>query len=75
MPTFEELVDNVVHLSTEEMEEMRRILNKKLVEKRRQDLYEASEKALKEYKEGKAVSLSTPEEIRKYFTDILNEKD
>ncbi len=75
MPTFAELVDNVVHLSTEEMEEMRRILNRKLAEKKRQELYEASEEAMKEYKEGKSITLNTPEEIRKYFTDIMNEKD
>lgn len=75
MPTFAELVDNVVHLSIEEMEEMKGILNRKLAEKKRQELYEASEEAMKEYKEGKSITLSTPEEIRKYFTDIMNEKD
>ncbi len=38
MPPFGELVDNVVHLSTEEMEEMRGVLNRKLVDRRRQEI-------------------------------------
>ncbi len=73
MPTFSDLVDEVVLLSKEEMEELRGILNKKLVERRRQEILTASEEAMKEYEEGKSISLKTPHEIKKYFTEIFNE--
>jgi hypothetical protein len=73
MPTFSDLVDEVVLLSKEEMEELRGILNKKLVERRRQEILTASEEAMKEYEEGKSISLKTPQEIKKYFTEIFNE--
>ena len=73
MPTFAELVDSVDQLSKEEMEEMRRILKAKLIEKRRQEILEASEEALQDRKEGKTITLKTPEEIKKYFTNILDE--
>ncbi len=73
MPTFSGLVEEVVLLSKEEMEELRGILNKKLVERRRQEILTASEEAMKEYEEGKLISLKTPQEIKKYFTEIFNE--
>jgi uncharacterized protein (DUF488 family) len=73
MPTFSDLVDEVVLLSKEEMEELREILNKKIVERRRQEILIASEEAMKEYEEGKSISLKTPQEIKKYFTEIFNE--
>ncbi|MBA2760998.1 MAG: hypothetical protein H0U39_03380 [Segetibacter sp.] len=73
MPTFSGLVEEVVLLSKEEMEELRGILNKKLVERRRQEILTASEEAMKEYEEGKSISLKTPQEIKKYFTEIFNE--
>ncbi len=65
MPTFPDLVEEVVLLSKEEMEELRGILNKKLVERRRQEILTASEEAMKEYEEGKSISLKTPQEIKK----------
>ncbi len=52
---------------------MRGILNKKLMKRRRQEILAASEEAIKEYKEGKSISLQTPEAIKKYFTEILHE--
>ncbi len=75
MPTFAELVENVDQLSMNEMREMREILDKRLVEKRRQEILDASEQAMKDYEEGKTISLNSPEEMKKFFNDLLNDND
>jgi len=75
MPTFAELVDNVVLLSKEEMEEMRRILNRKLISLKEQEILNAIEEAKREQEEGKTIVLSTPEEIKTYFEKMLENAD
>ena len=75
MVTFSELVETVEHLSQEEMEELRDILRKKLMEKREQEILKASEDASREYEEGKTISLSSPQEIKSYFNDLMNENN
>ena len=75
MPTFAELVDNVVLLSKEEMEEMRRILNRKLISLKEQEILNAVEEAKREQEEGKTIVLSTPEEIKTYFEKMLENAD
>lgn len=71
MVTFAELVETVEHLSEDEIDELREILRKK----KEQEILEASKEALKEYEEGKTISLSSPEEIKKYFNNLMNEND
>lgn len=71
MVTFTELVETVEHLSEDEIDELREILRKK----KEQEILEASKEALKEYEEGKTISLSSPEEIKKYFNNLMNEND
>lgn len=71
MVTFAELVETVEHLSEDEIDELREILRRK----KEEEILEASKEALKEYKEGKTISLSSPEEIKKFFNNLMNEND
>lgn len=69
MVTFTELVETVEHLSEDEIDELREILRKK----KEQELLKASEEALKEYREGKTVSFKSPDEIKKFFNEMIND--
>lgn len=69
MVTFTELVETVEHLSEEEIDELREILRKK----KEQEILKASKEALKEYEEGKTISLKSPEEIKKFFNEMIND--
>jgi hypothetical protein len=69
MITFAELVEKVEHLSEDEMDELREILRKK----KEHEILKASEEALKEYEEGRTVSLKSPEEIKKFFNEMMND--
>jgi len=71
MVTFAELVETVDHLSGDEIDELREILRKK----KEQEILDASRQAQKEYEEGKTISLSSPEEIKSFFNNLMNEKD
>lgn len=71
MVTFTELVETVEHLSEDEIDELREILRKK----KEQEILEASKEALKEYEEGKTISLKSPEEIKRFFNNLMNEND
>ncbi len=75
MPTFSDLVDEVVLLTKEEMEEMRRILNRRLISLREQEILDAIEEAKRDQEEGKTITLSTPEEIKNYFEKMLENAD
>lgn len=68
MVAFTELVETVEHLSEDEIDELREILRKK----KEQELLKASEEALKEYREGETVSFKSPEEIKKFFNEMIN---
>lgn len=69
MVSFAEIVETVDHLSEDEIDELRAILRKK----KEQEILEASEEALKEYKEGKTISLKSPEDIKNFFNEIMND--
>ena len=69
MITFAELIETVEHLSEDEIDELREILRKK----KEQEILEASKEALKEYEEGKTISLESPEEIKKFFNEMMND--
>lgn len=69
MVTFAELVENIHHFSEDEIEKLREILKNK----KEKEILEASKQALKEYEEGKTISLSSPEEIKKFFINLVNE--
>lgn len=67
MPKFADVVDEVTSLSLEEMEEMRRIINKILVEKKRDHFLKVYEQSLIDSKEGKLFASSNIEEIAKWL--------
>jgi hypothetical protein len=69
--SFDELVKQVDTLSSDELYELRKILN----EKRELEILADSEQAMKEYREGKTISLQSEEEIREYFHKLMNEND
>lgn len=71
MITFAELVEKVEHLSEDEMDELREILRRK----KEKEILKASKEALKEYEEGKTVSLKSPEEIKRFFNEMMNDNN
>ena len=71
MPTFAELVENVENLSKEELETMKKIVERKWTDIRRQEIIDAVEESRKESEEGKTLVLSTPEEIKSYFEKLI----
>ena len=75
MVTFAELKERVEHLSGDEIDELREILRKKAIEKKEQEILEASKLALKEYEEGKTISLKSPEEIKGFFNKMMNDNN
>jgi len=52
MPKFADIVENVTSLNTEEMEEIRNIISKILVEKRRDEILKARSESEQINKEG-----------------------
>lgn len=67
MITFEEIVETVERLSEDERDELGAILRKK----KEEEILKASEEAMKEYEEGKTLSLRSPEEIKSYFNNLV----
>ncbi|HEX8460722.1 MAG TPA: hypothetical protein VF623_04810 [Segetibacter sp.] len=72
MVTFAELVESVENLSKEEMVEMKRIMERKWMDIREQEIIEAVEEARRESEEGKTVVLSSPQEIKSFFDKMMN---
>ena len=52
MPGFVDIVEDVTSLSIDEMEEIKRIIEKVLIERRREEIAKSGEEAKKEYREG-----------------------
>ena len=75
MATFAELVDTLDHLSAGEMLELKHIIEKKWTEIRRKEIAESIRDARKESEEGKTILLSSPEEIKGYFSKMMNNED
>lgn len=69
MITFAELVETIDSLSEDERDQLWAILKKK----KEQEILNASNQALKEYEEGKAISLSSPEEITSFFKNLTKD--
>jgi predicted nucleic acid-binding protein len=70
MPKFADIVDEVTSLSLEEMEQVETILKKVIIEKRRQQILENTQEALKMKKEGKLKFYDNPKD----FLNALNEE-
>lgn len=75
MVTFAELVETVERLSKEETQEIKKIIERKWLDIRQQELIEAVEEARKESKEGKTLVLSSPQEIKSFFEKIMKDAD
>ena len=73
MVSFAEIVKTVDHLSEEEIAQLREILRKKAIEKKEQEILRASEEAMREYEEGKTISVQSPEELKNFFNKLMNE--
>ena len=67
MPTFADIVEKVTSLEMEEMEEVRNIISKTLVEKKRQLYFEQYQQALANSNEGELFSSSNLEEISSWL--------
>jgi hypothetical protein len=75
MMTFAEIAEKVDHLSKDELEELKRVVEMRWIELRRQEILEAAEEARKEHAEGKTVVLSSPQEIKNYFMKMIHDED
>ena len=75
MLTFAELTEQVHALSKDELEELKRFVELRWIELRRQEIVEAAEEARKEHAEGRTVVLSSPGEIKSYFMKMINDED
>lgn len=63
MPRFADVVEDVTSLSLKEMEAIRRIINKVLIEKKREHFLEVYRQSLQDSKEGKLFTSNNIEEI------------
>lgn len=63
MPNFSDIADEVISLETGQMEEIKDIISKVLVEKRRSSFLKDHQDALKDATEGKLFSSDNPAEI------------
>ncbi len=70
MPRFVDIVEEVTSLNTEEMEEMRNIINKILIEKRREEFLKNKTESEQLYKEGKLKFYDNASD----FINALNEE-
>ena len=69
MPRFTDIVDEVAALEAEQMEEMRDIINKLLIEKKREQYLHQYKQALIDSKEGKLFSSTNIDEISKWLLE------
>lgn len=71
MPRFADIVDEVTSLSINEMEEIKRIIEKILVEKKREEIFKNGKETKEESKEGKLKFYDTTNDLM----NSLNEPD
>jgi ectoine hydroxylase-related dioxygenase (phytanoyl-CoA dioxygenase family) len=71
MPKFVDIVEDVTSLSLSEMEEIKRIIEKVLIEKRRDEILQSGEEAKKELKEGRLKFSDSANDLM----NMLNEPD
>jgi hypothetical protein len=67
--SFAEVVEEVKNLSTEEKLELRILIEKYLVEEKRQEIYENHQASLNELKEGKLVFSSDVSVLKGMLSD------
>lgn len=70
LPTFSDIIEEVVSLETEQIEEMKDILSKVLIERRRASFLKNHEETLKDAAEGKLFSSNNPGEIAQWLKNL-----
>ena len=71
MPKFIDIVDDVTSLSLSELEEIKHIIEKILIEKRREEILKSGEDAKKEHNENKLKFYNSANDLM----NTLNEPD
>lgn len=71
MPRFVDIVEDVSSLSIEKMEEIKRIIEKIIIERRREEIFKSGEDSKKENKEGKLKFYDNTNDLM----NSLNEPD
>ena len=66
---FATVVDEVQKLSLEEQKELRQLLDKYLIEARREEIFNNYQSTLQEEKQGKLKTASTTEELRRMLEE------
>ena len=64
MNTFANLIEEIQHLSIEEMQEIQFVTERYIAEKKRKEFYVSHKKSLKEYKDGKLKFSSDIDELK-----------
>ncbi|OGU17573.1 MAG: hypothetical protein A2X61_15350 [Ignavibacteria bacterium GWB2_35_12] len=67
---FAELIEDVKKLSYDELEELKHLADKYLIELEREGLYQSHIDSIKEYEEGKLTSSSDINELKKILDNV-----
>jgi hypothetical protein len=70
MPNFSDIVEEVISLETEQMEELKDIISKALIEKRRASFLTTHQEALKDAAEGALLSSNNTTEIAYWLKNL-----
>jgi len=73
--TFSDIVESIDSLDKEELKEIKRYLDQKLLMINHKELVEAVKQARKDREEGKAITLATPEEIKDWFSKLIENNE
>lgn len=73
MSTIVKMEEFLEGLSIEKLQDLQQVVRNKIISKREQEILQAAKEAQKEHEEGKTISLSSPEEIIKFFNDLMKE--
>jgi hypothetical protein len=70
MPNFSDIVEEVTSLEAEQMEEIKDIISKVLIEKKRESFLKNHQEALLDAANGKLFNSSDPEEIALFLKNL-----
>ncbi len=75
MYTFEEIIEKVESFNKEELQKIKNVIEERWTLIKHQELVEAIEEARNERNEGKTIILSSPEEIKTWFSKMIDDED
>lgn len=75
MDTFEEIIEKVESFNKEELQKIKNVIEERWTLIKHQELVEAIEEARNERNEGKTIILSSPEEIKNWFSKMIEDED